>query len=513
MPARALAFVVALSLLLSGPFPAFAAPDDWAEGAAGKSDGANRDFYNRAAGLRWRNSEGDWRDADGRQQGPNPFAAANVAANQTEPVEWDVTVLVRDWVSGRMRNKGLLLRRIEGSDARFHSREAEHAANRPQLIIVANGRPRAFEAVADTHITRSTVKQQGTSQRLSISGNLPALVRFDLNRASGGQGGQLTANAIEKATLRLVPAGRVSAKIGVFACDQGDEVEPMEPVLGLAAKYPGEKGITNDPHVLFATGFEEEIWQDAWTAVKKYEGGANEVVAADGNRFEPLDGKALRVRVRKGTTGAMNVRYQFQKEHGYEPEEIYFRYYLRFGEDWNQTVQGGKMPGISGTYGRAGWGGRRVNGKNGWSARGSFSLTIPEGNPLAGKQVLGWYCYHADMKGAYGNRWPWTTGYRGYLDNNRWYCVEQYCRLNTPGKDGGEGARDGILRAWIDGRPAFEKTDIRFRDVETLKIEQIWMDVFHGGTQKAPYDQHLYIDNVVVAKKYIGPMASGVTGE
>ncbi len=42
-------------------------------------------------------------------------------------------------------------------------------------------------------------------------------------------------------------------------------------------------------------------------------------------------------------------------------------------------------------------------------------------------------------------------------------------------------------------------------DTEALKIEQVWMNVYHGGTKPSPYDQHLYIDNVVIARKYIGP--------
>jgi hypothetical protein len=509
MKVRVLEFVASSLFAFVCVAVACAAPDDWAEGAVGTDDGANRDFYNRRAALRWRNPEGDWRDADGVQQGPKPFATASIAGNQSEPAEFDVTGLVRDWVSGKSRNKGFLLRRTAGS-ARFHSREAEKTANRPQLVVVVNGKPQSLEAVADTHIVGSTVKAQGSNQRLSVSGIRPALIRFDL---SGLQGAAKTATAIQTAALRLVPADSGSGEVAVFACDQGAEVTPVEPRFGIAARYPGDQGIEKDADVLFATGFESENWEDEWTSIRKYEGGANETVAAHPEaKFEPLDGKALRVRVRKGSTSALNGTYKFQKEHGYEPEEICFRYYLRFGDDWNQTVQGGKMPGISGTYGNAGWGGRRVNGQNGWSARGSFALTFPAGNPLAGKQRLGWYCYHADMKGFYGNQWAWSEGYRGYLDNNRWYCVEQYCKINTLAKDGEEGKRDGILRAWIDGRPAFEKTDIRFRDVDTLKIEQIWMNVFHGGTQKSPYDQHLYIDNVVVAKKYIGPM-SGTEAE
>ena len=42
--------------------------------------------------------------------------------------------------------------------------------------------------------------------------------------------------------------------------------------------------------------------------------------------------------------------------------------------------------------------------------------------------------------------------------------------------------------------------------MDKLKIEQIWMNVYHGGKKPSPYDQHLFIDNVVIARKYIGPM-------
>jgi hypothetical protein len=73
--------------------------------------------------------------------------------------------------------------------------------------------------------------------------------------------------------------------------------------------------------------------------------------------------------------------------------------------------------------------------------------------------------------------------------------------MNTPGQN------DGVLRAWIDGRLAYERTDWRWRDVDSLKIERIWMNVYHGGTVPAPQDVHLYIDNVVIARQYIGPMS------
>ena len=56
-------------------------------------------------------------------------------------------------------------------------------------------------------------------------------------------------------------------------------------------------------------------------------------------------------------------------------------------------------------------------------------------------------------------------------------------------------------------RLAYERTDWRWRDVDTLHLEQIWMNIYHGGTDVPRTDIHLYIDNVVIATEYIGPMA------
>ena len=124
-------------------------------------------------------------------------------------------------------------------------------------------------------------------------------------------------------------------------------------------------------------------------------------------KFEPHRGKALRVRVPQGGNLGCNLMYRFLKRTGAEPEEIWLRYYVRLADDWDPAGQGGKFPGISGTYNRAGWGGRRVNGSDGWSARGSFS---PQRN---GETPIGFYCYHVDMRGRYGSIWVWDPGSPG----------------------------------------------------------------------------------------------------
>ncbi|MHC4166228.1 MAG: glucuronyl esterase domain-containing protein [Planctomycetota bacterium] len=244
-------------------------------------------------------------------------------------------------------------------------------------------------------------------------------------------------------------------------------------------------------NAVFSCDFESDNWFEKF-GMRESPPRTDAVASDPARKFQPLSGKAIRIKVDRGGHYGASIMYRFKNQIGAEPEEIYFRYYLRFADDWNPQ-RGGKLPGISGTYNRGGWGGRPSNGRNGWSARGLFR------GQSNGKTPVGYYCYHADMRGRYGSGWTWEQEKRGYLGNNRWYCIEQYARMNTPGKN------DGILRAWVDGKPAFEKTDIRMRDVDTLKIEAVWLNVYLGGTWTSKSDHHLYIDDVVIARNYIGP--------
>jgi hypothetical protein len=43
------------------------------------------------------------------------------------------------------------------------------------------------------------------------------------------------------------------------------------------------------------------------------------------------------------------------------------------------------------------------------------------------------------------------------------------------------------------------------RDVNALKIETIWLNVYYGGKWTAKADHHLYIDDVAISRNYIGP--------
>jgi hypothetical protein len=77
---------------------------------------------------------------------------------------------------------------------------------------------------------------------------------------------------------------------------------------------------------------------------------------------------------------------------------------------------------------------------------------------------------------------------------------------------GGNGNNDGILRGWVDDSPAFEKTDLRFRDIDSLKVENVWFNIYIGGSWTAAHDMHLYFDNMVISPNRVGCYQDGTGG-
>jgi hypothetical protein len=232
-------------------------------------------------------------------------------------------------------------------------------------------------------------------------------------------------------------------------------------------------------------------------------GSENTALVSDGSSFR--ESSHVRVSVPAGQNYGASWGYDFADQGLAEPDEIYFRYVLRFGPTWTTDTAlgggGGKLPAFGGTYGIAGWGGNPSDGTNGWSARGLF--WPPDEGANNGDTRLGYYVYHADMPGQYGDNWYWSGGSigpNGVAVRGQWYQIETYVRNNTP------GTNDGVLRAWVDGQQVYEKSDIRFRDVDTLHVERIWFDIYYGGTWTAPVDMYVEFDNAVIAYGYIGPV-------
>ncbi len=261
-----------------------------------------------------------------------------------------------------------------------------------------------------------------------------------------------------------------------------------------APVHAAEPGLEGRTDVMLQDGFETSDWYTAWG---RNDAPQNTSIVADA---EALSGDSvLRVAVQAGGNYGTSFGFDFADAVGVEPEEAYFRYAIRLGPTWTAEVGGGKLPGWGGTYGQAGWGGRPADGTNGWSARGLF--WTPDSNATSGDTRVGFYVYHADMMGIYGSNWFWSggaIGNEGVMVRNVWYQVEVHAKMNTP------GLNDGVLSAWIDGMQVFERTDVRMRDVDTLRIERAWFDIYYGGNWVAPVDMYIDFDNAVVAYDPIG---------
>lgn len=458
--------------------------------------GVGCQYYSVGGRQSWKRKLGDWIDRKGVMHGDEAYAVARTGqAPLSEGMYLDLTELGRQWLSDRRPNTGILLRALSGNATlELPSREADPSLA-PVLELEWNDGSRdSLEVVVDATLDCSTDKGNGKSKRLRIAPELNVLLVFELPKRPVAE--------LRKAQLRLQPKrlyGR-SLTIGAFSTQPPWATAAQARTDGIAAGYVQDAGIGADPAVLFATSFEDQDWIRDWN--RPTGGDVARVDAGEDNGFVPLVGSAIRATLNKGENTALNLRYLFRRHHDEEPEEAYFRYYLRLGSDWKPDIEGGKMPGFAGTYGRAGWGNRITDGTDGWSARGSFSRAFPLRPGEKPLTALGSYVYHAEVKSPFGVHWSWSLGRGGLVYNERWYCVEQHVKLNTPGK------HDGVLRAWIDGVLVSERTGISFRTVADLRIESLWMNVYHGGTAKSPRDMSLYIDNVVIARRYIGPMSS-----
>jgi hypothetical protein len=460
-------------------------------------------YFNAEAALRWRNEHGDWRDADGVAQGEAAIATVTVPEmDALQIVELDVSPALADGLA--WLREGVLLRVPaggEGGIATFHAREATDVALRPKLVLGdADGNTVELEPAADVHVDASTSSGLGTSATWRVSSSNNAMLRFELPEP-----------AIEPTSAKLVLTTTDqqygAATIGAYFLVPRAR-EYLGATTGLAAEFPRDEGIARHPDVFMATRFDAGISCDGWTYCSHSEEVGNGRLTTDDEPpeegFAPLDGPAFRVHYSPGDLGGGSQEYDFVAAGHGEQDDVYFRYYLRFGADFIPIVDGGKMPGISGDNSVCGNGGAPADGTCGWTLRGSFIHAMAEDNPLYPAQVIGTYAYHGLMEGDYGDAWRWQSQGLGVVELSRWVCVEQHVRVNTPGES------DGVLEVWIDGHPAYARDDVFLRDVPPYAIEgnlgvrKIWSNHYHGGTSPTTASLTLFMDNVVVAKSRIG---------
>jgi hypothetical protein len=125
----------------------------------------------------------------------------------------------------------------------------------------------------------------------------------------------------------------------------------------------------------------------------------------------------------------------------------------------------------------------------GWYDGASFRIV---GEAMAGKGCIEyeWPDRQSDVKG--------SSPVRHLFD----------FRLNTLDLRNDRPNRDGIVRGWCDGKLVVEHTDVVLRstDFPTMKFNQFLMAPYFGPGL-LPHAQKLWIDELAVGTKRIGPLA------
>lgn len=460
----------------------------WSEGPC-KDDtklyeGATRDYINRASFQEWNNRGGDWIDAFFTPNGQRYFSKLTIPPKaQKQTIMTDVSKLVFAWQSGSITNNGFFLKPENKTNAIVFSREHDSYINHPLLeIITPNGKEFLYPN-ADTEINTSTYRCLGDADQMSAQNVI--LLRFTIPKNLK----ILSANLI----LRGLNLSETAQKIKVYATNIEPNFEVRE--QGWSNKLTSQAMVKLSKQIILYEDFSSG-WKNQWQ--NTYRGNVKTMTKNPNEHFIPISNEALQITIKKGEFTGSTV-FADLTEHNLK--KAYFRYYLRLGNSW-EVYTSGKLPGFSGTYQdtslAAGWGGRRSNGTNGWSARGSFGKTAGHSNTMSGKTPLGTYLYHSDMKTTFGDNIFWSKSHKHMIEKNKWYVIEQMVELNTPNNNNGK------LAAWIDGYPVLEKNDVNFTNETRFHIERLWLNIYHGGKAPAPKDLVLFIDEVIVAKSYIG---------
>lgn len=298
---------------------------------------------------------------------------------------------------------------------------------------------------------------------------------------------------------------------------------------GLAAKYPGDRGIGKDPAVLLAEDFEAGEIADLarrWHDVSNKQG---RVLSFREDGPQAAAGKrALQMTATVGENEGGHLYRQLPRE----VDTAFARFYVKFPADAGYIHHfvhfGGYHPATRWPQGGAG---ERPRGNDrmtvGIEPYGENGRREPPG-------VWNFYPYWHEMKPSVGNRY-WGNAIQppepAVVPRDQWQCVELMLKANTPGE------RDGELALWLDGKltahvkrgtPRGPWTGMGFRMLDKggepfegfswrtsdeLKINFFWLLHYVTETNQRRNDVRdssrgvtVWFDNIVVSEKYVGPI-------
>jgi hypothetical protein len=314
----------------------------------------------------------------------------------------------------------------------------------------------------------------------------------------------------------------IAILVSVVACSKDDAAAPdffkdglAEGInYGLAVDYPNDKGLENNPYVLAVENFET----GAVTIPTQYDRYKENVkVVTNHVHSGDFAGEHSWQQGHQGPTCRFPI--PSSAHEGSKPLTYFVRMYFRYDKSFHPG-DGMEPVGVKGfgIYNESGSTSEPSDGTNWYAVACQFVGWGPSSKKEANDKYLWFghlysYCPGAaNVKATLGdikvnNPGSGIPAYRFsiysdpyyYIKFDEWYCYEVGLYLNTPGKS------DGEARFWINGVLQSRATNMRFRSIAELTPQYVQLNL-HRTTEKFPQTMKRYVDNIVIATRYIGPM-------
>lgn len=211
-------------------------------------------------------------------------------------------------------------------------------------------------------------------------------------------------------------------------------------------------------------------------------------------------GRSMHSFYEKGSRGVGNRKVFFGDsptgrvvKKGQQYTDVYWRIYVKHQEGW----QGGGPAKLSRATSIVSSNWAQAMIAHVWSS--GEALTLDPASGVQGSQVVTTRYNDFPNLDWLGNRPVSPFKLHSTEESGRWVCVEARAKLNTPGK------KDGLNQLWIDGKLQTERKNLDWRGnytkhgINAVFLETYWND-------GSPVTQSRWIDNFVIATKYIGPV-------
>ncbi len=266
---------------------------------------------------------------------------------------------------------------------------------------------------------------------------------------------------------------------------------------GLAAAFPRDVGLKASAEVIFADDFESGNLGAGWDEIGNKKGKVLELVSPGPDaRFGQ---RCLRVEAHLGEDTGGGLTRWFESA-----ATIFVRFYTRFDARCDYVHHFVTLRANKGMRGGDRWSGF---GGAGLKPEGSerFSTALePWGNwgRWAAPGRWNFYSYWHEMEtskdGKYwGNSFAVPTA--ALIPRDRWICAEFMLKHNTPGRPDGEQA------FWIDGVLLGHWKGINWRKTDQLTANALTLESYFTDRWTKNPTNIVSFDNVVIARRYIGP--------